>query len=792
MIRDWPGLTLRLAAARDWDGSLTENVFVLGGPHETRVTVVSQQVRAINLAVALHRTGRLAGKTIGVVGAGAAGATFAAAAGLFGADVTLFDEHEEPISTQRWSFDRYLHPNLFDWPVEGWDEPRACLPVVDWEAGPSAKVRLHMLVDFALAASKGSVKWCSQHSVSEVCPDGDTVKLSICDLRSTVAPDVRAVRVAVESFDLVIVATGFLPEPKVESTAVSGTYWQDRRLTDVIDSAADDHTIVGDGDGALTELLRLTFEGSATLEGFHQSSLITIAAALSQIDGVAADVLAVEAGISGKRGGSTLQTYADERFSAVRDMLAKRLRPDPYRVEVRTGRVTAMRNSFALNRFLAAQLISLADVRFRLGHPISKDRVTALAPSSVIWRAGYRHRQRTVLVEPALSVRDAGDALARDPSRQDVIGTVDDLMDASRERRWGEDAVTRLSERSAGSALKAAATLEKDGLAASRGFGWKSSVWPAFVDETPKTKLIEKVLDLARIAFAIDNDSPPMLWSNFHVTHEEVRLSLDLVAASVSLTPTEVVDALRRHSQPGIELKLVQVERGTMELERVWLRVELDRLIAHDLPILDWNTVSLLLAPGFAQGDSFHGDGVITFEWHAPPTTGHESLDKLVRRMLAERAVVMALPITDAATEEVARDDTLFDAACAGQAGAEEALLTVAHRRLGGADAFEFRLGLVELARLAASPSLLVHKYLTRVLRADGTNHTDALLSAAFGPLARRDPTTGKLEPLLRHDARLREHLPEDLNLRASGSGAAGALDLSAFAVYVVDASQET
>src|SRR5690348_14350529 len=100
-------------------------IFVLGGQDELRVSVISQQVRAINLAAVLSETGGIqppgdASPTrIAVIGAGAGGTTMAAAAAVLGAEVTLFDEHEEPITTQRWSFDRFLHPNLFDWPATG-------------------------------------------------------------------------------------------------------------------------------------------------------------------------------------------------------------------------------------------------------------------------------------------------------------------------------------------------------------------------------------------------------------------------------------------------------------------------------------------------------------------------------------------------------------------------------------------------------------------------------------------------------------------------------------------------
>ena len=49
------------------------------------VTVLSQQIRALNLAYALHGKESISGKRIAVIGAGAGGLTFAAASAILGA-----------------------------------------------------------------------------------------------------------------------------------------------------------------------------------------------------------------------------------------------------------------------------------------------------------------------------------------------------------------------------------------------------------------------------------------------------------------------------------------------------------------------------------------------------------------------------------------------------------------------------------------------------------------------------------------------------------------------------------
>ena len=442
----------RLTAARRWDGTMAAATYVLGGSHETRITVMSQQVRAINLAVALARSGALEGEVIGVVGAGAGGATFAAAAALLGAEVHLYDEHEEPVSTQRWSFDRYLHPNLFDWPVEGWDRDTADLPVATWSAGPSAETRRELLTGFAYAARAGDVRWHPQHSVSEVRERVDGVWATICDLRTVAQqPPAKPAELSTKRFDHVVVATGFLPEAPIPEVDSSGSYWKDQNLPGTI--GADHVTIVGDGDGALTELLLLTVCRASGAAAHEQLRVIAhqLSADRQQVN----NILDVESELSASRSRGSLEKYGHAFGSS----WTPKLDGVP-RIEVRSGRVALRRTSFAINRFLAARLAWAEEspVRFVQGGHHDVADVKHMGPTRVIWRTGTRTRDRTLLVKPALTVRAAGDAMAREPEYQDVVGTVDQLMDYTRERLWGD--VPELEHPSHGSAVEALAGIE--------------------------------------------------------------------------------------------------------------------------------------------------------------------------------------------------------------------------------------------------------------------------------------------------------------------------------------------
>jgi hypothetical protein len=126
-----------------------DRLFVLGC-FERRVTVYSQQVRALNLIWALQRTNLLErGKSrVAVVGAGAAGLTAAAAAGHLGTKVDLYERADSPMHLQLGCSTRWLHPRIYDWPAEGWERSTADLPMLNWESGTAGNVATALVGGF--------------------------------------------------------------------------------------------------------------------------------------------------------------------------------------------------------------------------------------------------------------------------------------------------------------------------------------------------------------------------------------------------------------------------------------------------------------------------------------------------------------------------------------------------------------------------------------------------------------------------------------------------------------------
>ncbi|MFY9935482.1 MAG: NAD(P)/FAD-dependent oxidoreductase, partial [Silvibacterium sp.] len=116
-----------------------KNVYLLGS-FARRVTLYSQQVRALNLIYALHKTKKFEkGSKVVVVGAGAAGLMAAAAAAELEASVTLLEQLQGPMELQRNSRIRWIDPFIYDWPITESAGTRANLPVIDWKAGYAEK-----------------------------------------------------------------------------------------------------------------------------------------------------------------------------------------------------------------------------------------------------------------------------------------------------------------------------------------------------------------------------------------------------------------------------------------------------------------------------------------------------------------------------------------------------------------------------------------------------------------------------------------------------------------------------
>ena len=194
-------------------------VFVLGG-FEQRVTLYSQQVRALNLVHALLTTERSRrGQRVAVLGGGAAGLTAAAGAALRGCSVTLLEPMHTLLPIFQRSRKRLLHPHLYDWPEKGWDDERARLPVLDWKAGVASDVASQLL--------RGWNEVCRNHSIELHQGARDIEPLSSSGSSHHLSWYTQQLHDG--TFDAVILAVGFGIERTLPGVPPL-SYWDDDSL----------------------------------------------------------------------------------------------------------------------------------------------------------------------------------------------------------------------------------------------------------------------------------------------------------------------------------------------------------------------------------------------------------------------------------------------------------------------------------------------------------------------------------------------------------------------------------
>ena len=252
LLRTW---SVPLATRLENGEGVGPHLYVLGCL-EHRVTILAQQVRALNLVAALESRANLspvAGKSLAVVGAGIAGTTAALAAQRAGFRVHLFERYLQPFQPLRSGQTRWLHPHIYDWPNPGWENPSADLPVLTWEAGSAAEVVEQL--DRQWQASQDAEAPVTFHAgVANVVIRGYEWESA----EHVVAWEAEDGRLLTGRYNVVVLALGFGEErdvPDVKTTS----YWQDFGF--VVRPRQRLHIlVVGDGDGGLIDTLRARFK----------------------------------------------------------------------------------------------------------------------------------------------------------------------------------------------------------------------------------------------------------------------------------------------------------------------------------------------------------------------------------------------------------------------------------------------------------------------------------------------------------------------------------------------------
>jgi hypothetical protein len=234
----------------------TKTVFVLGC-FERRVTVLAQQIRALNLADALISEEYVrSGRRIAVIGGGAAGVTFANAIALECPSVKaidLFEAKSDLLHLQLNGRDRFIHPHLYDWPAMGSDQKDAGLPILNWSASTANLVAQTILKSFDADKRRfENLNVYKGRAVKSITP----LKYAGCTIG--VEGDKNG-----EHYDVVVLAIGFGYERCLGEGLYS--YWGTSILAGGITTANEEEIffVSGNGDGGLVDFAMAALKGHA-------------------------------------------------------------------------------------------------------------------------------------------------------------------------------------------------------------------------------------------------------------------------------------------------------------------------------------------------------------------------------------------------------------------------------------------------------------------------------------------------------------------------------------------------
>jgi hypothetical protein len=230
----------------------TQRVFVLGC-FEKRVTVYSQQIRALNLVdgILSENLVRPNGK-VAIVGGGVAGMTAAVALAKAAPDLKqldLFESRTRVLALQHGS-SRFLHPHFYDWPAAGSDGPDAGLPIMNWQAGPAGVVADTLRDEFERVTRCSVLRSHLGLSVTALQPNS-------FGLVRVLTSDGSAIN---RIYDAVILAIGFGLERCMDGE--TPPYWTPSGLAGPILAPIVNPVIFisGNGDGGLVDFQMAAFD----------------------------------------------------------------------------------------------------------------------------------------------------------------------------------------------------------------------------------------------------------------------------------------------------------------------------------------------------------------------------------------------------------------------------------------------------------------------------------------------------------------------------------------------------
>lgn len=327
-----------------------EKTFILGCT-DRRVTFNTQQTRAFNLVWALFEQGIIKKKSkIAVIGGGLAGMTVSAALNLKGCIVTLYHDQDTLMDIQQESYQRYIHPNIYDWPNDGCGISYTDFPCLNWTANNANKVFEQIQERWEDCCS--GIEVMKEAHIDEVKTSGKRPRITIKNAAFS------------KSFDCVILAVGFGIEENFPNTRYE-SYWNvDDLGLSTKKNGIKSYLVSGCGDGGLIDVLRLKVKNfnheKFSNELLQHPDLSELKVKLLQIEQNAPEDPEVFAS-------EMFDCYWDLVPQSLLDNLSKQLRNNTA-VELNGSYSTAMSPKACLiNRFSVFLLIKLKAISYEQG-----------------------------------------------------------------------------------------------------------------------------------------------------------------------------------------------------------------------------------------------------------------------------------------------------------------------------------------------------------------------------------------------------------------------------------------
>ncbi|HGM5579195.1 TPA: FAD-dependent oxidoreductase [Pseudomonas putida] len=254
--------------------SQLEQVYAIGLKDE-QITIHSQQTRAICLARLLDEQYAKSDerkKSVCIVGGGLAGLTCALELiRKKWTDIEILERMPDLLAVQNGCDTRWVHPHIINWPDPGSDNPNSNHGVLDWSASTASNVTynienqwLEEIKNGLERDSKGrpgrglsvhlGVTYIHARVLTNAGNETEVEWIRDANVRAMGFPGSKVVNSDRRRFDHIIFASGF----GIEQSSLH-SYWRNEGHGQLhIDGLQRSYIISGLGDGAISDLLRLT------------------------------------------------------------------------------------------------------------------------------------------------------------------------------------------------------------------------------------------------------------------------------------------------------------------------------------------------------------------------------------------------------------------------------------------------------------------------------------------------------------------------------------------------------